>query len=65
MKRVLEKLRFWRLPAIIDARPAHKEAEMNLCDLSGKIAIVTGGNQGIGFAIARGLADAGATVVIA
>lgn len=38
---------------------------MRLFDLSGKIAIVTGGNQGIGFSIARGLADAGATVIIA
>ncbi len=34
-------------------------------DLSGKVSIVTGGNQSIGFAIARGLASAGATVVIA
>ncbi len=38
---------------------------MDMFDLSGKIAIVTGGNQGIGFALARGLATAGATVVIA
>jgi 2-deoxy-D-gluconate 3-dehydrogenase len=34
-------------------------------DLSGRVAIVTGGNGGIGFGIARGLAKAGARVVIA
>ncbi|MEO7392363.1 MAG: glucose 1-dehydrogenase [Ramlibacter sp.] len=33
--------------------------------LDGKIAIVTGGNGGIGLGMARGLASAGATVVIA
>lgn len=38
---------------------------MNLFDLSGRIAIVTGGNQGIGFGISQGLVTAGATVVIA
>ena len=38
---------------------------MELFDLSGKVAIVTGGNQGIGLAIARGLAAAGAAAVIA
>ena len=38
---------------------------MELFRLTNKIAIVTGGNQGIGFAIAKGLAMAGATVVIA
>jgi NAD(P)-dependent dehydrogenase (short-subunit alcohol dehydrogenase family) len=37
----------------------------NMFDLSSKVAIVTGGNRGIGLAIARGLASAGATVVIA
>ncbi len=37
---------------------------MNMFDLSGRVAIVTGGNQGIGFGISRGLAGAGATVVI-
>jgi len=30
-------------------------------DLSGKVAIVTGSTGGIGLAIARGLADCGAT----
>jgi len=34
-------------------------------DLTGKTAIVTGGNGGIGLGIARGLAQAGANVVVA
>ena len=34
-------------------------------DLTGKVAIVTGGNGGIGLGMAKGLAAAGATVVIA
>ena len=38
---------------------------MELFDLTEKVAIVTGGNRGIGFAIAGGLAKAGASVVIA
>src|SRR5208282_5699793 len=33
-------------------------------DLSGEVAVVTGGNGGIGRAIALGLADAGAAVAI-
>jgi gluconate 5-dehydrogenase len=35
-----------------------------LFDLSGKLALVTGSSGGIGLAIARGLADAGARVVL-
>jgi NAD(P)-dependent dehydrogenase (short-subunit alcohol dehydrogenase family) len=36
----------------------------NLFDLSGKVAVVTGGAGGIGQALALGLADAGADVVV-
>ncbi|TGX54904.1 SDR family oxidoreductase [Sphingomonas gei] len=36
---------------------------MNI-DLSGKIALVTGSTEGIGFAIAQGLARAGATAIV-
>jgi 2-deoxy-D-gluconate 3-dehydrogenase len=38
---------------------------MKLFDLAGKVAIVTGGNGGIGLGMARGLAQAGAAVVLA
>jgi 2-deoxy-D-gluconate 3-dehydrogenase len=38
---------------------------MSLFDLSGRVAVVTGGNGGIGFGMAEGLAKAGAAIVVA
>jgi len=38
---------------------------MTLFDLSGRVAVVTGGNGGIGLGMAKGLAAAGASVVLA
>jgi 2-dehydro-3-deoxy-D-gluconate 5-dehydrogenase len=38
---------------------------MNLFDLKGKVALVTGGNGGIGLAMAQGMASIGASIVIA
>lgn len=38
---------------------------MNPFDLTGRVAIVTGGNGGLGLAMARGLARAGASIAIA
>ena len=37
---------------------------MNLFDLSGRVGLVTGSSRGIGFALAKGLLQAGARVVI-
>jgi len=36
----------------------------SLFDLTGKVALITGSSQGIGFTLARGLGQAGATIVL-
>ena len=38
---------------------------MSAFDLNGRVAIVTGGNGGIGLAMAKGLAEAKAAVLVA
>src|SRR5579862_2092493 len=35
-----------------------------LFDLTGKVALITGGGSGLGYSIARGLAESGATVIL-
>jgi gluconate 5-dehydrogenase len=40
------------------------DVAVQLFDLTGRRALITGSSQGIGFALARGLADAGALVVL-
>ena len=37
---------------------------MKLFDLTGKVALVTGGNGGIGLGMAQGMASCGASIVI-
>ena len=37
---------------------------MKICDLPGKVALVTGSSQGIGLALAEGLAEAGAEIIL-
>lgn len=46
------------------ADDARQEDDVTLFDLSGRTALITGSSKGIGFGLARGLAAAGARVVL-
>ena len=37
---------------------------LKLFDLNGKTALITGSSQGIGYALAKGLADAGSDIIL-
>src|SRR5690242_14051403 len=55
-----------RNPGAIRApTPRRRPTMTSLFDLSGRKALVTGGSKGLGLAMARALAQAGASVVIA
>jgi len=41
------------------------ESILDLFSLAGRVALVVGGNRGLGLAMAKALAEAGATIVIA
>ena len=42
----------------------NKQVRSNLFDLTGSRALITGSSRGIGFALAKGLAEAGAAIVL-
>src|SRR6201988_4632040 len=53
-----------RLTCIIPTETPRKDTLMNMVDLTGRVAVVTGGNGGIGLGIAQALALSGCNVSI-
>src|SRR6266536_1383990 len=52
------------VPALVAVYTGHVMHVRELFDLTGKVAVVTGGSRGLGLEIAHGLGEAGASVVI-
>src|ERR1700685_2893428 len=55
----------WNTPLDLHLLRKGSTMSRSLFDLSGRVALVTGGSKGLGKAMARGFAEAGADVVIA
>lgn len=54
-----------KYPAVAPTSCRAEQGEvLSLFDLTGKTAVITGGNGGIGGGMARGLAEAGADIII-
>src|SRR5207248_8592508 len=53
-----------RIKSAHDKRTGNRTMAAKPFDLTGKVAIVTGGNGGIGLGMARGLAQAGAAIAV-
>jgi NAD(P)-dependent dehydrogenase (short-subunit alcohol dehydrogenase family) len=51
-------------PPTLNLNAERRTMPTDLFDLKGRVALVTGGSQGLGLAMARGFAEAGADVVI-
>ena len=58
---------FWTRRKNLKRKLVNKKGflKMKLFDLTGKVALVTGGNGGIGLAMAKAWGEAGAKIVVA
>src|SRR5262245_26177199 len=59
------RAKLWRAPARRKGRALSASDLKKAFDLTGRVAVVTGGNGGIGLGMARGMATAGAAIVVA
>jgi len=63
--RLSDALRGTMPPTMLRETSGTGSSPMNLFDLKGKVAVITGGNGGIGLGMARGIASLGASIVVA